>query len=284
MGPFYSVHDSAQFSAHNSAASHTAGTPPSAQGLLALWEAASVATPPGRGAALLAAAGAAPPQSLGQGHAQLLALHAHLFGPAVDLISPCPSCGHTAQFGVDVQALAQQITPSTEAAGADAGADALADTFCDTPAQGLLALQTHGHTLQFRLPTPADIAAAAVQTTGDEAFARQLVARCVAGCQNAQGPVPVAELPAPVLDALSQRMATLDPGADVSFALTCPQCATPFSAALDAADLLWRHLQATAERVLLEVDALARTYGWSEPEVLALSPRRRAAYLQMATA
>jgi hypothetical protein len=280
MGPIYSAHDSAQsgaqFSADNSAASHPAGTPPSAQGLLALWEAASMAAPAGRGAALLAAAGAAPPRSLGHSHAQLLALHARLFGAAVDLISPCPACGHTAQFGVDVQALAQQITASTEAATAAA--------LSDTPPQGLLALQTHGHTLQFRLPTPADVAAAAVQTAGDEAFARQLVARCVAGCQNAQGPLPVAELPAPVLDALSQRMATLDPGAEVSFALTCPQCATPFSAALDAADLLWRHLQAAAERVLLEVDALARAYGWSEPEVLALSPRRRAAYLQMATA
>jgi hypothetical protein len=32
---------------------------------------------------------------------------------------------------------------------------------------------------------------------------------------------------------------------------------------------------------LLDVDALARAYGWSEPQVLALSATRRAAYLQL---
>mgnify|MGYP001788484044 CR=1 FL=1 len=39
-----------------------------------------------------------------------------------------------------------------------------------------------------------------------------------------------------------------------------------------------------AERVLLDVDALARCYGWTESEVLRLSPTRRAAYLQLAAA
>jgi hypothetical protein len=38
-----------------------------------------------------------------------------------------------------------------------------------------------------------------------------------------------------------------------------------------------------AERLLLDIDTLARNYGWSESEVIALSPTRRAAYVQMAT-
>ena len=79
-------------------------------------------------------------------------------------------------------------------------------------------------------------------------------------------------------------MQALDPGAELSFALACPHCATPWTAALDLGELLWRKLRDAAERLLLDVDALARAYGWSEPEVLALSPLRRAAYLQMASA
>jgi hypothetical protein len=43
-------------------------------------------------------------------------------------------------------------------------------------------------------------------------------------------------------------------------------------------------VQAAAERVLLDVHALARAYGWTESEVLRLTPARRSAYLQMAAA
>ena len=48
--------------------------------------------------------------------------------------------------------------------------------------------------------------------------------------------------------------------------------------------VLWQKVRAGAERVLLDIDMLARSYGWTEREVLRLSPLRRAAYLQMATA
>ncbi len=36
-----------------------------------------------------------------------------------------------------------------------------------------------------------------------------------------------------------------------------------------------------AEQSLVEVDALARAYGWTEAEIMQLSPTRRAAYLQL---
>ena len=88
----------------------------------------------------------------------------------------------------------------------------------------------------------------------------------------------------PVLDALSRHMEALDPGAGVSFALVCPQCGTCWDAQLDVGELVWQKLRAAAERLLLDVDALARAYGWTEPEVLRLSPVRRAAYLQMVIA
>jgi hypothetical protein len=88
-------------------------------------------------------------------------------------------------------------------------------------------------------------------------------------------------MPEPVLDALSRHMETLDPGASVSFALDCPQCATHWQAPLDVGEMLWQKVRAAAERVLLDIDMLARAYGWTEREVLRLSPLRRAAYLQM---
>jgi hypothetical protein len=43
-------------------------------------------------------------------------------------------------------------------------------------------------------------------------------------------------------------------------------------------------MDARARALLAEVHSLARAYGWTEPEILALSPQRRAAYLEMAGA
>jgi hypothetical protein len=76
-------------------------------------------------------------------------------------------------------------------------------------------------------------------------------------------------------------MEALEPGAAVTFDLTCPECGAQWSAPMDCGDVLWSELQVRAERLLLDVDALARAYGWSESQVLALSPTRRAAYLQL---
>jgi hypothetical protein len=92
------------------------------------------------------------------------------------------------------------------------------------------------------------------------------------------------ELPQGVRDAISARMEALDPNALLSFAVTCPDCAHAWRAPLNVGEAFWTELQTSVERTLLEVDALARAYGWTEPQVLALTATRRAAYLQLAGA
>ncbi|HJQ82925.1 MAG TPA: GNAT family N-acetyltransferase, partial [Candidatus Binatia bacterium] len=57
-----------------------------------------------------------------------------------------------------------------------------------------------------------------------------------------------------------------------------------YAAPLDVGRLLWEKVQIAAERLLLDVDALARAYGWTEREILSLSPGRRAAHLQIVSA
>jgi hypothetical protein len=67
-------------------------------------------------------------------------------------------------------------------------------------------------------------------------------------------------------------------------AVGCGECGALTAAALDVPALLWAEVEAQATRLLHDVHALARGYGWSEADVLALSPRRRAAYLELAGA
>jgi hypothetical protein len=228
--------------------------------LLELWERAVAAGPADRPDVLLAALGA-PPSSLGARNAALLQLRARLFGPAQPLSSRCPRCGTTTEFAIDCSVLAQALLPAPDA---------------DAPHR----LDALGHHIEFRLPTATDVRAAAAEPDGD--FVQALLARCIERCERDDGGAcDVADIPDAVAELLSERMESLEPGATVGFDLTCPECASPWTAAMDCGGILWSELQARAERLLLDVDALARAYGWSEPQVLALSATRRAAYLQL---
>jgi hypothetical protein len=135
-------------------------------------------------------------------------------------------------------------------------------------------LDVDGRSWRFRLPAPADVAAA--DTPDVEAFVASLLTRCL---DDADGATP---LPPHLLPALAERMEALDPAAALSFAVDCPACARHWDAAFDPARSLWAFVQSRAEQTLLDVDALARRYGWNEADVLALSPTRRHAYLQLA--
>ena len=234
--------------------------------LLTLWEGALGQSAGARGYALLRASpeGAQPARTLGQRNAKLLDLHARLFGSEIELLSHCPACNMVAQFSCNCDALAARMRPR----------------LTDAPTHRL---EAEGHVVEFRMPDSADIASAA-KVENSEDFVQLLIDSCVLACTCEGTDVPVRQLPQPVLDALSQQMETLDPGASVSFALDCPQCAAQWQAPLDVGEMLWQKVRAGAERMLLDIDALARSYGWTEREVLRLKPLRRAAYMQMVTA
>ena len=235
--------------------------------LLALWERCVGAGGAARDAVLLQALSpdaARPARTPGERNTGLLALHAQCFGGAMALLSHCPACGAASEFDVDSAALAQALP----AAAAPASTHRL---------------EWQGHSIEFRLPDAADIVAEA-DAFDEDSFTQAMLQRCVLACTHDGRALTPRELPAPALDALSRQMEALDPAASVSFALACPRCAARWDAGLDVGQALWQQVQSAAERLLLEVDALARCYGWSEPQVLQLTPTRRAAYLQMARA
>ena len=84
-----------------------------------------------------------------------------------------------------------------------------------------------------------------------------------------------------MLAALAAEMSARDPQAEVLLDLTCPGVRREWQAVFDIAAYFWAELAAEAKRLLREVDALARAYGWREADILALSPRRRQAYLEL---
>jgi hypothetical protein len=83
---------------------------------------------------------------------------------------------------------------------------------------------------------------------------------------------------------MADRFATSDPQADVQIQLLCPACSSTWEQDFDISSFLWAEIDTWARRLLADVHVLARAYGWDEDQILALSPLRRHAYLEMVSA
>lgn len=224
---------------------------PSAPHVIALWEAASQARRGEVALALLRCADAelSPEQlaalPLGRRDRRLYQLRARLLGPALHLRAACPQCGELVEAELDALPEAQ-------------------------PPAGDPHVRVGDRELRFRLPTAADVAAA----SDSDDPQRTLLTRCL------HDPAPLDEQ---LADLVLTAMAAHDPDADLRLGLVCPACSHAWAAALDIESFFRSELTAWARRFALEVDALARTYGWAEADILAMSPARRQLYLDRVT-
>lgn len=199
---------------------------------------------------------------LGQRDALLLRLRARLFGRRIEGVAACPACGRMVEAGFDADALLL----GQEGAVATPG-----EFEWHSPAYGLRA--------RFRAVDCSDLLA--LQDCVDTADARRLlIERCVIEAVDVRSGEPAADLPDAWQAELAQAMAAADPQADLQLAFHCPDCEHDWEPAFDIARFLWQELHAWALRLLRDVDTLARHYHWSEADILAMTPRRRQAYLE----
>ena len=240
--------------------------------LLSVWEWGLERGPLERGLVLLVAA--CPRDdladllslSIGRRDARLLALRELTFGPQLDTQVTCPACQERLELGfrtTDLRALA--------------------------PPAGSVDDATHhiehaGWHVHFRLLNSQDLFDA-IAESADPAGARQaLLRRCVLEV-TLQGEAgldpPVRALPAEVEVALLAHIQRYDPASNIAFALTCPACGHEWTTTFDIISFFWTEIDAWAYRTMREVHLLASAYAWSETDILALSPHRRQAYLQM---
>jgi len=236
--------------------------PLSAPEMLEVWERGLDQSLLQRSLTLLAAAAAEPTEavaklSVGQRDARLLTLREWAFGPQLSALVTCPHCGnrlesifHTSDLRVETKAEAVEKWP----------------------------LSSAGYELRCRAPNSLDLMAIAGQNDATNAR-RQLLERCLSDITREGQAVTVAQLPEEVIAAAVERIAQSDPQADVQLALSCPQCEHQWQASFDIGSFFWSEIHAWAQRVLLEVHALASAYGWREMEILTMSPWRRQFYL-----
>ena len=196
---------------------------------------------------------------LGQRDGLLLKLRAQLFGAKMQIVAWCPQCQAMVEAAFDcADLLAAQGTNE-------------ATTWFE------LASDEQSSAVRFRLPDSTDLLA--LEGCNDAVQAREmLLERCIVEFETRTG--QGAQLPAELQTKIALAMAAADPQADLQLAFTCPDCAHRWEPMFDIAHFLWQELHAWALRTLRDVDLLARVYHWSEADILALSPRRRQAYLE----
>jgi len=202
--------------------------------------------------------------TVGQRDALLFSLRRQTFGSDIKCRASCPNCGEALELNFDMADLPLPRLPATtgERQFAEPATYALGE-----------------YTVCFRLPNAADLVAAS--EAHDVAEARQtILRRCCGQCLRNGEPAVVDELPEAVIEALSQRLAAADPLADLQLAMSCPACQEAWKTSFDIVAFFCGELEQWARRVLWEVHVLAAAHGWSEQDILRMSPWRRQAYLE----
>jgi hypothetical protein len=237
--------------------------------LLDVWDAAPSEGVTSRALRLLGAAlpeqrlGRLADRPIGRRDSDLLDLREQVFGDTLECALPCPACHEPLEFQVPLAQLRRTVAD-------------------DGPELGSIAQD--GYEVTFRLPNSRDLRA--IENLDDQTQARMtLLERCVilATCVDGSA-VAVTDLPEAVSAAVGERMAELDPMAVAELRLDCSECACVWQAPIDPARFLLSEVDAWARRMLHEVHQLARSYGWSEAQIVELSPRRRQYYLELSGA
>ncbi|HEB77907.1 MAG TPA: hypothetical protein ENI90_05215 [Methylothermaceae bacterium] len=228
---------------------------PSVAQLLELWEWGDGQPPAMQGLSLLALA--CPERSeeelahlpIGERDALLARLYAALFGLRQEVVTDCPRCSERLEFPLDLDQL--YGGDSRSAAEVTVGEK----------------------TIRFRLPDSTDLLEIAHLEA--EAARRTLLARCLVDDILAD------DLTEAEIEALERAMEEADPGANILITLDCPECGHQWQALFDLLEGFRDRLEVWIRQQLLDVHYLAQAYGWSEREILAMSPRRRRIYLEM---
>ncbi|HYW16899.1 MAG TPA: hypothetical protein VE891_12210 [Allosphingosinicella sp.] len=226
--------------------------------ILELTERGAALSPCRRAILLLAAAWPEAPVEallglpLGARDRLLMRLRAETFGTMLSARHSCRDCAEDFEINLDAAELGFTQADDREA--------------FPEPAAGTIS--EGGETFAVRAVTVADMLAAEA-ADGPETARAVLLA------------LVVPDAPSGALDEgrAAAALEALDPLADITLDTSCPHCGAAHELQFDAAAFVWQELASRAPRILRDVAELARTYHWSERDILAMPAPRRAFYL-----
>ena len=206
--------------------------------------------------------------AIGRRDTMLLEMRKNVFGPELQLFATCPACAEQLELDLDARDMLARSDPE------------------DDSTDVVLRREWDDWVVEFGLPNSLDLAFAlqAEQESSEIEAARALASRCVIGVEKGGerlGPEAVSQLPQLLMKQIEAAIAEADPNAEILLNLTCPACGERFQELFDIVTHLWDEISAYAKDIAYETHLLARYYGWSEREILAMSEHRRQTYLGM---
>jgi hypothetical protein len=188
--------------------------------------------------------------TLGLSNQRSLALHRALCGGRIEARVTCPHCAAENEAELPV-----------------------ADLLALPPPPEAVTVETDGGPTRFGLPRMAELAALA------SAGARGAVE--MAGRLALDRPL-TGELSPAQMESLAAAWEAADPVGVIALGLDCFSCGRQMTATVDPAVFVARDFDRLADRLMKEVDVIARAYGWSETDILALPAVRRRRYVAFA--
>lgn len=232
--------------------------------ILALWERGLARHPIDRALLLYAwtrpdlPSSSFPDLPLGTINRALLCLREICFGQRIIACIDCEHCGARMEVTLDT---GQLLAATNE--------DETTSDFKVTPAEFEVS------SLRFRVPCSRDLVAVSGERDINAAAVKLLERCCLDHSKKMDAGF------ANMLAEVEAAMEDLDPAADINLSLSCEDCGHSWLADFNIGTLLWDEIDVRARALLAEVHSLAQAYGWTEPEIFALSQQRRAAYLDM---
>ncbi|MBN1175001.1 MAG: hypothetical protein JXA67_22775 [Micromonosporaceae bacterium] len=220
---------------------------------------------------------------------------AHVHGSSMDSAHVDVGSREVTLAGLLCQIGGGQVWGSTECCGCcerldvPVAVDAIAALPVHEPG-ARFTIAVDGEEVAFRLPTTADLDAVAGLAVDEARDA--LLRRCLGlgvepearqGTGPDTGPPGTGVLAAGLVEAVEAALERIAPAGSIRVLIGCPSCGTSTEAAVDLSVLLWAELETLALALLNDIHTLAAAYGWTEDEILRLSPARRAAYLNLAS-
>lgn len=199
--------------------------------------------------------------SIGERDARLLQLREWLFGSRLINMANCPECKERVEWETNIgnmrfQSLEQRVSGK------------------------VFTLDMDGYNIRFRLPNSYDLSKA-TSNSSYQSNPTKLLFDCILEVQRGVENQSADDLPDKLLKILNQRLEEEDPQANIQMLIDCPNCSQKWETQFDIVSYLWIEVDNWAKHMLHEVYLLARAFGWSEKDILSMSPQRRQLYLEM---
>lgn len=206
--------------------------------------------------------------TLGDRDALLLHLRRITYGEKIESIIACPKAGCKEKMSLELNIEDILIPPKRHT-----------EEFYELNKK----VNGDDYSIEFRLPSAGDLEAVSDSSAQDsEPAFMKLLSRCIRDAnKNGQKLISVNLFPETLADAISRRMAELDPQSEILLTMTCPSCGNEFIADFDIGNFFLKELAAHSQDVFHEVHLLAWNYHWDEGDILDMTRARRQIYLNI---